>query len=171
MSVLCLIVSTTLLALAGCSARNSSVVTRLNTNAALTSDIPVDPLQWRVITTGVDPRSSTRFALFGNDAAIRYSRSSNARNYPDGSVLALITWQQQEDSRWFGGKISSHAKSVEFVDVRTSQDGSPSNYYRAYEGLPLKEISSPKNEADGRAHIFFRWAPPFTLETAILKVR
>ncbi len=151
MSVICLFVIATLLALAGCSGPNSRVETKLNANAALTGEIPVDPLQWRVITSGVDPRSSTMFTLFGNDAAIQYSRTSTARNYPDGSVLALVTWQQQEDSRWFGGKIPSHAKSVEFVDVRISQDGNPSNVYRSYEGFPLKETTSLKSQTNEHA--------------------
>jgi hypothetical protein len=92
MSILYFSVAATLLALAGCSAPNPRVETRLNANAALTGDIPVDPLQWRVITSGVDPRNSTMFTLFGNDAAIQYSRISTARNYPGGAVLALVTW-------------------------------------------------------------------------------
>jgi hypothetical protein len=150
MSILYLVAAAALLALVGCTRPNPRVVTTLNTSAALTSAIPVDPLQFRVITSGVDRRNSTMFTLFGNEAAIQCSRTSMAQNYPDGSMLALVTWQQQEDSRWFGGKIPSHAKSVEFVDVRTSQDGNPSNSYRAYEGFPLKETPSLKSQADGR---------------------
>lgn len=150
MNILCLFVIATLLALAGCSGPNSRVETKLSANATLTGDIPVDPLQWRVITSGVDPRSSPMFTLFGNEAAIQYSRTSTARNYPDGSVFALVTWQEQEDSRWFGGKIPAQVKSVEFVDVRTPQDGNPPNSYRGYEGFPLKETPSLKSQMDGR---------------------
>ena len=47
MNILCLFVIATLLALAGCSGPNSRVETKLNANATLTGDIPVDPLQWR----------------------------------------------------------------------------------------------------------------------------
>jgi hypothetical protein len=86
------------------------------------------------------------FTLFGNEAAIQCSRTSMAQNYPDGSMLALVTWQQQEDSRWFGGKIPAQVKSVEFVDVRR-----PSNVYRVYDGDPLKETASLKSQADTRA--------------------
>lgn len=155
MSIVYLSVTATVLALASCSAPNSRVVTTLNTKAALTGSIPRDPLQWRVITSGVDPRNSTMFTLFGNDAAVQYSRTGTARHYPDGSVLALVTWQQQEDSRWFGGKIPAQVKSVEFVDVRASEDGHLFSVYRAYEGSPLKESTSLKSPADGRAAYLF----------------
>jgi hypothetical protein len=155
MSILYFSVAATLLALAGCSAPNPRVETRLNANAALTGDIPVDPLQWRVITSGVDPRNSTMFTLFGNDAAIQYSRISTARNYPGGAVLALVTWQQQEDSRWYGGKIPAQLKSVELVDARASDDGRLLNLYRAYEGSPLRETTRLKSQADGRPTYLF----------------
>jgi hypothetical protein len=151
MSIFPLSVTAALLALAGCGAPNSRVVTTWNTSAALTGDIPVDPLQWRIITSGVDPHNSAMFTLFGNDAAIQYSRSSTAGNYPRGSVLALVTWQQQEDSRWFGGSIPAQVKSVEFVAVTTSGHGDPSNLYRSYEGLPLTETTSQKSHVDSRA--------------------
>jgi len=58
MSILHLSVTAALLALAGCGAPNSRVVTTWNTSAALTGDIPVDSLQWRIITSG--PRGSPK---------------------------------------------------------------------------------------------------------------
>jgi hypothetical protein len=76
-----------LLILAGCSTPNASVVTKLNQDAALTGDISEDPLQWRVITFGVNPRDSTVYTLFGNDRAVQHSRTSIERSYLAGSVL------------------------------------------------------------------------------------
>jgi len=138
------------LALAGCSPTNSRVVTRFNADAALISNIPVDPLHWPVITSGVDPRNSTMFTVFGNDAAIRYARTNTARDYPEGSVLALTTWHQQEDSRWFGARIPARVMSVEFVEVGVAADGMPSTLYRAYEGSPLKDTASIESLSDRR---------------------
>jgi len=90
------------------------------------------------------------FTVFGNDEAVEYSRTKTAHDYPAGSVVALATWHQQEDSRWFGGKISARVMSVEFVDVRSSLDGQPSHLYRAYEGSPLKEIRTSRSQSDQR---------------------
>ena len=149
MSIIYLSAVSAMLALAGCSAPNSRVVTALNSEASLTGSIPRDPLQWRVITSGIDAPNSTMFTLFGNDTAIQYSRTG--RNYSHGSALALVTWRQREDSRWFGAKIPALVKSVEFVDVMISKDGSPANIYRAYQGSPLKETTCLKDHADRRA--------------------
>jgi len=62
-------------------------------------------------------------------------------NIPNGSALSLVTWTQQEDSRWFGAKIPAPVKSVEFVFVSTAADGRPSYSYRKFEGTPLKNSS------------------------------
>jgi hypothetical protein len=137
--------------LAGCPAPNSRVVTRLNENATLTGDIPTDPLRWRVITSGVDSHDSTMYTLFGNDTAVQYSRTNGERNYPDGSVLSLVTWEQQEDMRWFGARIPAQPKSVEFVAVRVFGNGRPSYSYRNYQGTPLKERPALEGPANGRA--------------------
>jgi hypothetical protein len=136
--------------LAGCSAPNARVVTKLNKDAALTGDISMDPLRWKVITSGLNPNDSTMSTLFGNDSAVQYSRTSAERNYPDGSVLSLVTWKQQEDGRWFGARIPAEPNSVEFLTVRVSKDGQPSYSYRDYEGSPLKEITTLESSAKER---------------------
>jgi len=118
---------------------------------ALAGKVPFDPLKWRIITSGVDRRNSTMFTVFGNDAAVEYSRINTAQKYPAGSVIALATWHQQEDSRWSGAKIAARVMSVEFVDVRSALDSQPSHLYRAYEGSPLKEITTSKSQSDQRA--------------------
>ena len=150
MTISCFLGTALVLALAGCSAANSRVVTRFNADAALIGNLPVDPLDWPVITSGVDPRNSTMFTVFGNDTAVRYSRTNIARDYPRGSVLALTTWHQQEDSRWFGAWIPARVMAVEFVEVGAAADGMPSTTYRAYEGSPLKETASVEGLSDRR---------------------
>jgi hypothetical protein len=122
------------LILAGCSSENPRVVTRVNQDAALTGDLIANPLGDKVITTWIDPRNSTMSTLFGNDVAVENSRGE----YPAGSMLALVTWTQQEDPRWFGAKIPAKPQSVEFVVVGTE----PAYSYRKYEGSPLKQVST-----------------------------
>jgi len=124
-----------LLAAAGCSKENPRVATAPNQQAAL-GMLPMDPLQGKVITSWIDRRNSTMSTLFGNDLAVQYARSGARNDYPAGSVLSLVTWQQQEDARWFGGTIPAAPKSVEFVTVQSG----PSYAYQRYEGSPLKRV-------------------------------
>jgi hypothetical protein len=128
--------------------------TTLNTRAALTGDLPADPLTWSVITCGANPQAATMSTLFGNHEAVQYSRKNTAGKYPVGSTLSLVTWRQQEDNHWFGARMPAEPKSVEFVFVQASGDGNPSYVYRVFEGSPLKEITTPKEKAGDRvAHL------------------
>jgi hypothetical protein len=136
----------TLLALGalGCSNVNPRVMTRVNEAASLQGDLPWNPLQWKVITSAINKRDSTMYTLFGNDVAVQYARSSARHAYPAGSVLSLVTWNQQEDPRWFGGKIQAAPRSVEFVAVANTPDNKPVFSYQFYEGTPLKKVSPPE---------------------------
>jgi hypothetical protein len=141
-----------LLGAIGCSDQNPRVATKLNQDAALAGDLPSNPLQWRVITSAVNKQDSTMHTLFGNDVAVQYARTSSQHDYPAGSVLSLVTWKQQEDSRWFGGKIPAAPKSVEFVTVGITADHQPSYSYQNYEGAPLKKtLAKEGSTPDGRA--------------------
>src|SRR5258708_7564010 len=79
---------------------------------------------------------ATMSTLYGNDVAVRYARTSAERMYPAGSVLSVVTWNQQEDPRWFGAKIPQKVGSVEFVAVT----GPGAYSYQRYEGSPLKKV-------------------------------
>ncbi len=135
-----------LLSLNGCSRENPRVTTRRNQAASLAGDLSFNPLQGGVITSWLDKRNSTMSTLFGNDAAVRYARANGGRDFPAGSIISLVTWKQQEDERWFGGKIPAAAQSVEIVAVGMP----PSLYsYRKYEGTPLQLVTQAP--AAGRA--------------------
>jgi hypothetical protein len=97
-----------------------------------------------VITSLIDQQNVTMSTLLGNDVAAQYARTNAEQKYPAGSVLSLVTWKQQEDGRWFGGKIPSTPKSVEIVTVAAS----PAGYtYQRYEGSPLKKVASVEGAA------------------------
>jgi hypothetical protein len=127
-----------LLGMVGCSEpTNPRVATKLNTDAMLVGELPSNPLRERVITSWVDQRDATMSTLYGNDVAVQYARTSAEGKYPVGAVLSVVTWGQQEDSRWFGGRIPQKTKAVEFVTVT-----SPGAYsYQRYEGSPLKKVA------------------------------
>jgi hypothetical protein len=123
----------------GCGGEKPRVFASLNQTASVKGDLPANPLEWRVITSSASRNDSTMSTLYGNDVAIQYARTNADHKYPDGSVLSLVTWSQQEDSRWFGAKIPATVKSVEFVLVSSAADGRPSYSYQKFEGTPLKK--------------------------------
>jgi hypothetical protein len=123
--------------LCGCSERtNPRVVTKLNQDAMLTGDLPSNPLKGTVITSWINKQDSTMSTLFGNDVAVQFARTNLNGKYPAGSVLSVVTWEQQEDSRWFGGNIPRGVKRVEIVTVT----GPEAFLFDRYEGTPLKRV-------------------------------
>ena len=131
-----------LLTLTSSSCGGSRGVTpSVNQRAALSGSLPWNPLQWNVITTFADRRAATMSVLYGNDAAVRYARANSQQAYPAGSVIALVTWTQQDDARWFGGKIPGPVKSVEFVSVTGEADNKAVYSHEKYEGSPLRQTS------------------------------
>lgn len=131
------------LGMLGCSATNPRVATKTNDQAYLVGELPWNPLQGKVITSWIGRRDSTMTTMFGNDVAVQYARSSSQPDYPAGSMLTAVTWNQQEDARWFGGKIPAAPKSVEFLTITSDATGPHAAIYRYedYEGQPLKRIS------------------------------
>ena len=147
MKTICFICVASLLGLIGCSEQNRRVAKTLNQRAALAGDLPSNPLQAKVITSAINKRDSTMWTLFGNDLAVKYARTNSRHDYPAGSVLSLVTWEQQEDSRWFGGRIPAAPKSVEIVTVSMSAEHRLSHSYREFEGTALKKMSDQEGPA------------------------
>jgi hypothetical protein len=94
----------------------------VNQNASPVGNLPAIPLQWKVVTSAVNTEDSTMSTLYGNDVAAGYARTNSQHNYPNGSMLSLVTWTQREDDRWFGAAIPDQVKSVEFVSVGVAPD-------------------------------------------------
>jgi hypothetical protein len=136
------VLSLGILSFMGCTNPYPPVVATLNQGAVLPSDLPSNPMQDRVITSWIDRRDSTMSTLYGNDIAVQYSRTSQQQDYPSGSKLSLVTWNQQEDPRWFGAKIPAKVKSVEYVAIKTGPDQHTSYSYESYAGTPLKKTGS-----------------------------
>ena len=128
-----------------------------NAAASLPQGLPWQPLGWRAITMYVDPRAHTTATLHGNDAAMRVIARGGASGsqpppYPDGAVLALVTWTQRDDPHWFGGRIPDTPISVEFVQVSSKS----MNNYRAYEGRALAEAQVDAKSAAQRMNFILK---------------
>jgi Cytochrome P460 len=139
---LVLIAALALLPLAGCNEQRPSTI---NTEATLTGKLPYNPLAWKVVTSWVNDRNGTMSTLYGNDIAVQYARSNAAHAYPAGSVLALVTWAQRDDTHWFGAKIPSGPQSVEFVVVPSTPASGPT--YQRYQGSPLALAAATSDDA------------------------
>jgi hypothetical protein len=134
----------------GCSSDRhvAPVAATVNENASLSaaqaSALPVNPLKWRIITSSIDPQSSTMSTLYGNDAAVQYARANSKHDYPAGSQIALVTWTRRDDPRYFGAKIPDRLKSIEFVSV-TELPGETKISYEKFEGAPLAKTASDES--------------------------
>lgn len=130
-----------LLPFAGCKGKPVEVNTNLQ--AALTGALPYNPLAWRVVTSWGNDRDATMSTLYGNDAAVQYARTHRDEAYPEGAVLALVTWEERDDPHWFGAQIPSTVKSVEFVSIPSGGKQNPA--YEIYQGSPLEKVSLGDN--------------------------
>jgi len=135
------------MSLVGCSSEEPKISAELNQSAVLVGQLPYNPLQWKVISSAIDPVNSTMATLYGNDIAVGYARTNAQHDYPAGSVLSLVTWTQTEDARWFGAKIPAKVKSVEFVTVVEAAPAQHSYTYQLFAGSPLKMLSTEQSLA------------------------
>lgn len=140
---------------------NAKNVETVNSLAAgLPSGLAEHPLQWNPITLFVDPGRRTLSALLGNPAAYAAVRPRGntpaAPAYPVGTTLALITWSERDDPHWFGARIPSDVRTVEFVSI--SPAGKTPEYHR-YAGVPLAEVQMQPSSAADRIHYITGLAP------------
>ncbi|HEX4138892.1 MAG TPA: cytochrome P460 family protein, partial [Candidatus Methylacidiphilales bacterium] len=110
-----------------------------NPLAALPDGLPYPVRTWNALTSSIDHAHGTTSVLYGNDAAFVHARTSPQTPYPAGAILALVTWQQQEDKHWFGGRIPGTLQSVEVVGKTSAEPSSGPLPYKKYTGSPLKE--------------------------------
>lgn len=113
-----------------------------NATSVLPAGLPHQPLQWRVITSSIDHTHGTMSTLYGNDTAINHARTSSQQPYPAGAVLALVTWEQQDDKHWFGGRIPAKVQSVEFVSFSAPAPNASPAAYESWTGSPLKKAEA-----------------------------
>ena len=111
----------------------------LNEDASVkaTDNLPENPLLLHAITSGIQPKDSTMFILYGNDAAFSYAGSHSDNHYPDGAVLYEVTWRQQEDEQWIGANIPKEITTIERVEYTVNEQPT----YTLYQGAPLKKVA------------------------------
>lgn len=133
------VILVTLCCLTGCQSRAPEPAST-NKLATLEGHLPYNPLAWKAITTSTNQHQGTMSTLYGNDTAAAHARAGADGPYPQGSVLAVVTWKQRDDPHWFGATIPSHPQSVEFVTISSRPEEPP--LYERYQGSPLARIEN-----------------------------
>ena len=129
--------------LSGCSSTShvAPITATINENASLSDPtaktLPANPLQWQIITMAIDSSAKTMSTLYGNDIAVKYARSNPKHDYAAESIIALVTWTQRDDPRYFGATIPDRLESIEFVSVKSSSSNVAQYSYEKFEGRPL----------------------------------
>ena len=141
--------------LSGCAGKKANTADLYNQSASLPDTLSFNPLEWKVIGSSLNKKEKTMATLYGNDVAVKSARKGTA--YPAGSVIALVSWKQKEDERWFGARIPDTVLSVERVSFNgggneTAQNGAGKEgaqngagkdsgqiSYEKYEGTPLRK--------------------------------
>jgi hypothetical protein len=97
--------------------------------AASSPDSLALPLRGKFVTELANDTNRTMSTLYSSAPVIV------AGGYAVGTVLSLVTWTQQDDGRWFGGRIPNMVQSVE--QIRIGADGKPE--YAAFSGAGLSK--------------------------------
>ncbi|HEY8916733.1 MAG TPA: cytochrome P460 family protein [Chitinophaga sp.] len=122
-----------------CSSKMEDAGT-LNKTASLPAAFNFNKQGWKVITSFINRQQATMSTLYGNEAAFKYATTGASGSYPPGAALALVTWKQQEDKRWYGASIPAELQTLELVT--NSSDAIAT--YQQYKGAAL----SPAPPAD-----------------------
>jgi len=113
--------------------------TGMNQAAALPSSLSFAPLAGSVLSVFVDPTRATFSLLQGNDIATRHARAKPTTSFPDGSILALVTWSEMDDSRWFGARLPGPVQSVDIL--RRQGNGDEASWVpEVYERSPASSL-------------------------------
>lgn len=121
-----------------------------NDGASLPSSFKFDELKVKAITTLVNTNKGTTSILFGNEQAIKELKREEVTNAE--KKLVLVTWQQQEDPRWFGAKIPDHLLMVEVLQTNTIFENINEIQYQLYEG---KELTLSTDKTNNTNRVLF----------------
>jgi len=91
----------------------------------------------KVISSSINRKKGTMSTLYGNDQAFQYAHTHADSSYPNGSVLALVTWKQQEDPHWFGANIPGALQSIELVKINATNAS-----YEQFTGAALTQSTN-----------------------------
>ncbi|HEY4148056.1 MAG TPA: cytochrome P460 family protein [Chitinophagaceae bacterium] len=117
-------------------------VDSLHSTAAFSpAGLSFNPLEWNVITSSINKRNHTMSILYGNAIALQSARTGSGHGYSTGAVLALVTWQQQEDPHWYGANLPDAIKCVERLTFNITVKNTAQPVYEKFEGASLQKAA------------------------------
>lgn len=103
-----------------------------NEKAALPASFNIGKLGLKVITTTINKKQRTMSTLYGNDQALNTAKEGKPAE--PNEILALATWKQQDDERWFGAKIPGKLETLEMIKTTAGNGGIAQVNYQRYAG-------------------------------------
>jgi hypothetical protein len=140
-----------ILSLSACSGHKDPQES-VNKEASLPASFNFSKLGLKVISSSVNQKNSTMSTLYGNDLALKVAKTGSAVQ-PD-EVLAMITWKQQEDKRWFGAKIPGQIVSLEMLKTTRGITTESIIDYQRFEGSKLALKKDTAGDAESINYIF-----------------
>ena len=124
----------------------------LNKPASLPAAFNFNKQGWKVITSFINRQQATMSTLYGNDAAFKHATTGASGNYPPGAALALVTWKQQEDKRWYGASIPGQLQTLELVSTMAANGSDTTATYHQYKGAALT-LATPADSLQDNTRI------------------
>jgi len=123
------------LILTGCTTTPNNHAGELNTKASLPASFNFKNKGLHVITSSVNKRENTTAVLYGNAAAQKFA-ATTAPTDSIGVLMTLVTWNQEDDERWFGGRIPGDLLCAETVTI-TGTPAAPQIKFELFNGALL----------------------------------
>ena len=131
---------------------NIKNVQLLNDKAALPSAFKLDTMGLKVMSSFINKKLGTMSILYANPLALK-NAVIGSEDHQAGEVFALITWKQQDDENWFGGKIPGYLLSAEVIKTTSTGNRTFINY-KKYDGKNLVASQDTLHQQDRIKYIF-----------------
>jgi len=123
------------IAMTACTNAPDNHAGEINTKASLPDNFNFKNKGLHVITSSVNKRKNTTAVLYGNAAAQKFARTAVPADSV-GVVMTLVTWNQEDDGRWFGAHIPGDLLCAETVTI-TGTPAAPQIKFELFNGALL----------------------------------
>lgn len=124
----------------------------INTKASPAPSFNFNRLGLRVIASSINKKQHTMSILYGNKAGLD-AVAAGIKHIPGEGLLALVTWNQQEDPHWYGANIPGDLLSVELIKTKKNNDQVFFDYNR-FEGKKLVSNTDTSGQSKRLKFIF-----------------
>lgn len=140
MKTIYLLITGCLLFLCSCT-RRTKPEDNINQQASLPAGFDLNALHLKVLTSFINKKTGTMATLYGNEPAFN-NAAKGWQNQQPGAILALVTWKQQEDQRWYGANIPGELQSAELVKTQAGAGNTITTGYQQFSGPQLAEVTT-----------------------------